>query len=50
MMSPGHTEHVQSEGRGQGDPMYEDILPRAKDVGTAIELEENVAYSTATKI
>ncbi len=42
---------MQSEGHGQGDPMYEDILPHAKDEETsAIELEENVAYSTANKI
>ena len=45
-MSPRPTEHVQSEGRGQGDPMYEDILPHTKDEGAAIELEQNIAYST----
>ena len=42
------TSHVQREGSGQGDPMYEDILPQTKDGGTVIELKENVAYSTAT--
>ena len=45
----GHTEHVQMERQaGQGDPMYEDILPHSKDTGVAIELEKNVAYSTTT--
>ena len=47
-MSDLHTEHVRSEGLGQGEPMYEDILPHVKDDGRAIELEMNVAYSTAT--
>ena len=45
----GHTEHVQMEGQaGQGDPMYEDILPPSRDTGVAIELEKNIAYSTTT--
>ncbi len=43
---PAPSEHVQSEKHDQGDPVYEDILPRAKDEGTVIELEKNVAYST----
>ena len=44
------SRHVQCEGCDQGDPMYEDITPHTKDgVGTVIELEENVAYSTTTK-
>ena len=48
---PGlHTEHVLSEERGQGEPTYEDILPYMIDEGSAIELETNVAYSTATTV
>ena len=43
-----HTEHVLSEGCGQGEPMYEDIVPHMKDEGGIIELEMNVAYKTTT--
>ena len=47
-MSPTPTEHVQGEGRGQGDPMYEDILLSTKDEVAAIQLEQNIAYGTTT--
>ena len=47
---PGlHTEHVLIEGHGQGEPTYEDILPHTKEEG-AIDLEMNIAYSTATTV
>ena len=40
------SEHVQV---GQGDPMYEDILPQGEKKDTVIELETNVAYDTANR-
>jgi len=45
--SPRVTETA--EGRGQGEVMYENILPHGKEKDTVIELATNVAYDTASK-
>ena len=39
---------MSDQGRGQGEPTYEDILPHVKDEGKTIELEMNIAYVTTT--
>ena len=37
-----------SEGRGQGGPVYEDVLPKTKEADTVFEMEGNMAYGTNT--
>ena len=37
-----------SEGRGQGDPVYEDVLPKTKEDNAVFAMEGNEAYSTTT--